>query len=158
MYTDVCVSVCVYMWETEKLSAPSTPFAQPHPHSKWERGLLVQRHTRVVYERWSVAQERLASHIGALLWWTGGRHPPLSGKDEGRNRSLRFGLRVGSRWSILTEEQKSILSEGGGHDGWGLLAHWAERPELEQQGNILHQSLYLKVMDQLTAVHWSFRE
>ena len=85
MYTDVCVPVCVYMCETEKLSAPSTPFAQSHAHSKWERGLLAQRHTRVLYEKWSVAQERFASHIGALLWWTEGHHSPLSGKDEGRD-------------------------------------------------------------------------
>ena len=157
VYRYVCV--CVYTCETEKLSAPSTPFAQPHPHSKCERGLLVQIHIRVLYEKWSVAQERFASHIGTLLWWTEGHHPPLSGKDEDRNRSLRFGLRVGSRWSTLTEEQKrSILTEGRGHNGWGLLTHWAERPESEQQGNILHQPLYLKVRDQLTAVLWFFRE
>ena len=48
----------------------------------------------------------------------------LPGKNGGGNGSPRFGLRVGSRWSILTEEQKR--KEDRGWDGWALLlAGWA---------------------------------
>lgn len=118
------VSVRVYVCEIEQLSAPSTPFAQSHPHSKWERGLSVQQHTKVVYERWSVTQERFAWPVGALLWRTEGHHPPLPDKDAG------MGL-PGLDLELVANEASWPRSRRGRRAGDGMDGHSHSLAELK---------------------------